>query len=167
MTAKIAKAPLEVLCEDGKADPWWHHYLYGTWNLCPECRRIEEASMATNRFPPIPENATSGEKYGPAMEIRSRPEAAEYFERLVEHSMKAGGLPREEAEKVERSNLGYFCGYYSPETMKRVFDLFSCAHPFFGTTTPTPGAALQMGLEAGRRSGDRPQSGEREGGKDT
>ena len=73
-----------------------------------------------------------GEKYGPAMTIIDQKEADEYFEKLVAHSMDCFGNTREEAEKNERHNLGYYAGYYDHETRERVEKLFNCAHPIFG-----------------------------------
>lgn len=92
---------------------------------------------------------TIGEKYGPAMEITDEAEAKRYFEKCVTHSM-GFGKSRAEAETIERSNLGYYAGYYDNETRKRVERLFSCAHPVFGKAvegTPTPEEAFTMGME--------------------
>jgi hypothetical protein len=92
---------------------------------------------------------TYGEAYGPAMEITVQEVADGYFERLVRWSMEQGGLSREEAEEVERQNLGYYAGYYGPEVRARVERLFRCAHPFFGAIAekgqPTPDEAFEMG----------------------
>jgi hypothetical protein len=79
----------------------------------------------------FPANITSGEKYGPAMQITDQAEADAYFEKCVQHMM-ARGRSREEAEQIERSNLGYYAGYYDTETRERVERLFRCAHPVFG-----------------------------------
>ncbi len=79
---------------------------------------------------------TVKEKYAPAMRIHDQAEADAYFERCVEHTMKyaedAWYKTREGAEEVERSNLGYYAGYYDTETRIRVERLFRCAHPVFG-----------------------------------
>ena len=60
---------------------------------------------------------------------------------------------REEAERIERENLGYFAGYYSNETRERVERLFKTAYPFFGAIAengaPTPEQALLAGIELG------------------
>ena len=96
---------------------------------------------------PLPKEITIGEAYKPAMAITDANEAQEYFEKLVAHSMLHGNS-RKEAEEIEKSNLGYFAGYYSNETRKRVEQLFSCAHPIFGTIangTPTPEQAFELG----------------------
>jgi len=97
---------------------------------------------------------TIGELYMPAMELETREEADAYFEKLVERCIR-GGKTREEAEKIERSNLGYFAGYYSHETRQRVERLFSCAHPVFGSIDdngpPTATEAFRAGLERGEK----------------
>jgi len=101
------------------------------------------------------ERVTIGEKYRPAMEIRSQAEADEYFRRLVEHQISFG-TTRERAEEVERQNLGYFAGYYDDETRARVERLFLCEHPVFGAIAengpPTAEEALRAGLELGART---------------
>lgn len=79
---------------------------------------------------------TMGEKYGPAMEMNEEAPARAYFEELVEHTMRVLKVGRPEAERTERSNLGYYAGYYDEETRQRVERLFRCAHPVFGKVTP-------------------------------
>ena len=75
---------------------------------------------------------TIGEKYRPAMEIKTEEEAKVYFEKCVKHTMRFG-VSRENAEVQERSNIGYFAGYYDTETRKRIEKLFLCEHPIFGS----------------------------------
>lgn len=97
----------------------------------------------------IPDKVTIGDKYGPAMKITDQEEADEYFKACVEHSMRLGST-REEAEKTERVNLGYYAGYYEHEVRLRVERLFRCAHPVFGKAelgVPTPEEAFQMGQD--------------------
>lgn len=95
---------------------------------------------------------TIGDKYRPAMEITDPIKAKEYFEMCVEHTMRFGKT-REEAESIERQNLGYFSGYYSNDTMVRVQELFCCAHPIFGRAmADTSGPTTEQTLEAGRRA---------------
>lgn len=91
---------------------------------------------------------TIRDKYEPAMKITDQAEADAYFEVCVEHNMSFGEHTREEGEKVERINLGYYAGYYNHETRLRVERLFHCAHPMFGKAaagTPTPEEAFEMG----------------------
>jgi hypothetical protein len=99
---------------------------------------------------------TIGELYGPAMEIVEQAAADAYFEALVQHMMQhgvEGPHSRAEAERITRSNLGYYAGYYSNETRARVERLFRCAHPIFGAvadyTPPTPEQALEIGFRLG------------------
>lgn len=96
-----------------------------------------------------PEKITFGDKYGPAMKIKTQAEADTYFERCVTHTMSSFGLSRDKAEETERMNLGYFAGYYDDETRARIEKLFRCAHPFFGSIakngTPTPEEAFAAG----------------------
>lgn len=80
-------------------------------------------------------DTTIEERYKPAMYVTTKEEAAEYFEALVFYRMTYGHT-REEAERIERSNLGYFSGYFGRETMIQVQELFSCEHPVFGKEPP-------------------------------
>ena len=81
----------------------------------------------------LPDKITYGEKYGPAMKIKDRAEAAAYFEACVQHTMRMRPCGREEAESIERQNLGYWAGYYDSGTRSRVERLFMCEHPIFGS----------------------------------
>ncbi len=86
------------------------------------------------------------------MEIVSQGAADAYFEELVNHQLSVNeGLTREEAERIERNNLGYFAGYCSHEVRAQVERLFRCAHPFFGAIAengpPAPMEAFRLGQE--------------------
>ena len=93
---------------------------------------------------------TYGEKYGPAMDIIDQAEADHYFQECVVHTM-AFGKTQEEAEAIERSNLGYYAGYYSDETRSRVERLFRCSHPLFGAIAERGAPTVEEALEAGKR----------------
>lgn len=54
------------------------------------------------------------------------------------------GKTREEAEQIERSNLGYYAGYHLDETRERVERLFRCAHPVFGSIAENGPATLEQ-----------------------
>lgn len=97
---------------------------------------------------PIPRDITIGEKYHPAMAVQTEGEARSMFERLVSHTM-SWGHAREKAEEIERSNLGYFAGYYDSETRVRVERLYRCVHPIFGRTGAVPVSAVDA-LAAGQ-----------------
>jgi hypothetical protein len=102
----------------------------------------------------LPDKLTIEEKYAPAMEVKTKKEAEEYFEGCVEHNMRTSGHSREEAEEIERGNIGYYCGYYSREDAERVMDLFGTQHPIFGRTWPTPQEAFEMGREFAEQEGE-------------
>ena len=93
---------------------------------------------------------TIGEKYGPAMKITDETEAKRYLEECIAHCM-SHGHSRAEAERIERSNLGYYAGYYGTETRLQVERLFDCAHPVFGKTAdgvPTMAESFAAGVNA-------------------
>lgn len=100
----------------------------------------------------LPLRITTGEKYDPAMKVTDQAEADEMFERLVRHSLATGASSRQEAERIERSNLGYYAGYYDQETRLRVEKLYRCTHPVLGPATiqHTPEEILKMGMEVGK-----------------
>jgi hypothetical protein len=85
--------------------------------------------------------------------ITDQVEADGYFEHLVQYNMSLGKT-REEAERIERSNLGYWAGYYDGATRERVERLFRCEHLIFGAIAekgpPTFEQALAMGERPGR-----------------
>jgi hypothetical protein len=106
-------------------------------------------------------NITIEEKYAPAMQITDQAEADAYFEILVQHSMD-WGQDHASAVAIEKSNLGYYAGYYDEETRHRVEKLFRCVHPYFGgiadVGAPTSEEAMQIGFDMGRRDADKQRS---------
>lgn len=105
---------------------------------------------------PFPADITTGAKYDPAMVIANQAAADAYFERCVEHQMRAGGVDRERAVEIEKANLGYWAGYYDNETRARVERLFKCAHPVFGAIAergaPSPEDCVAAGFNLAGRS---------------
>jgi hypothetical protein len=104
----------------------------------------------------LPRGISRAKKYDPAMTLETQQQADDYFVLLVEHCLRCSLTPmtRETAEKIERSNLGYWAGYFSNETRERVERLFRCEHPIFGSIAkngaPTAVQAFAMGLARGR-----------------
>lgn len=96
---------------------------------------------------------TFGQKYDPAMSITDQADADAYFEECVQHTMRVSGKFREEAERTERHNLGYWAGYYSHEVRERVERLFRCAHPIFGSIAKNGPPSVQECFEAGVKLG--------------
>lgn len=101
-------------------------------------------------------NISYGDKYSPAMEIMDQEAADKHFDELVRHNLSFGMTTIEEAQRIERSNLGYFAGYYDHETRARVERLFKCEHPVFGSIAengpPTTEEALLAGMQAGLKA---------------
>jgi len=115
-------------------------------------RRTERRrTMTTIPAPadPLPMQITLGDKYGPAMRLETQKDADAYFERLVAHCM-AHGSPRDDAERIERENLGYFAAYYGDETRARIERLFRCEHPILGAIATTGPVQPEAALEAGK-----------------
>lgn len=87
---------------------------------------------------------TYSAKYDLAMTLVDQGDADRYFEVLVQDRM-ASGKTREEAEEIERWELGYYAGYHLDETRERVERLFRCAHPVFGSIAEKgPGTLEQI-----------------------
>jgi hypothetical protein len=81
-------------------------------------------------FPDNPK--TMGEKYRPAMEVKTKKEAAAYFEACVQHHIQVTGSTREEAEAIQRHNIGYIAGYYDTKKRQRIWRLYGFGRPVFG-----------------------------------
>jgi hypothetical protein len=94
----------------------------------------------------LPDRMTVAEAYGPAMEVTTREEAQEYFEALVARCMRINHVSREQAERIERSNVGYFTGYCDSETAARCHALYGFGHPLFGTSRPSYEEAFLAGM---------------------
>jgi len=91
------------------------------------------------------------------MNITNQADADLYFEACVEHMMHFGKT-REEAEEIERINLGYYAGYYTNETRERVERLFKCAHPDFGKIAEHGAPTFEQAFDAGFLKGMRIKS---------
>lgn len=117
--------------------------------------KLTRAMMAGD----FPQMVTIGDKYGPAMAITTQADADAYFRRCVKHTMSFG-KSRQEAEAVERSNLGYYAGYGTPETRERVERLFKCKHPVFGAIAERGAPTADDAVIAGLRSGSAELRGE-------
>lgn len=88
-----------------------------------------------------------------AMEIKDKDDAIQYLNEYIKYIQddidKDPSRVNDNAEKIAKSNLGYFAGYYSNEVRERVEKLFCCSHPFFGSIKdngiPTNEQAFEMG----------------------
>ena len=97
----------------------------------------------------FPKNATVGDLYRPAMKIQTKREARRYLRRLIAYAM-AHGQTAAEAERIQKSNLGYFAGYYDEETRARVERLFDCKHPIFGAIAENGQPTFEQAFSAGK-----------------
>lgn len=84
------------------------------------------------------------------MSITDEALALKYFDALIVRHLRLTATSRDQAGAIERSNLGYFAGYYDHETRARVERLFNCAHPIFGAIAekgpPTAEEAFMAGV---------------------
>jgi len=106
----------------------------------------------------LAKDLTTEECYKPALEITDPDKAKEYLEALIERSMEHFDNSREEAERIEKGNLGYYSGYYGTEAMIRVHKLFDCEHPVFGKVEsaddlPSAEEIFEMGRKWAEESG--------------
>ena len=110
-----------------------------------------------------PENKkvlTYGEALSPAMSITDQKDADQYFEDYVKYTQKyLDEKPDEDgktAEEIVRINLGYYAGYCSDDTRKRIEKLFNCSHPIFGKIeeagSPTAKEAYEAGIRKAKES---------------
>lgn len=103
-------------------------------------------------LPELPDKCTMGDKYRTACEkVKTKEQADVWFEIIVKHNMTHSDPPhsREQAEDIERQNIGYFAGYYDSDVAQRVYQLFNCEHPIFGKIQPTPEQSLKAGMLLG------------------
>ena len=99
----------------------------------------------------LPHDITIGEKYNRAMTITDQKEADAYLSDLVIHCM-GFGTSADEAIDIEKSNLGYYAGYFDHETRLRVEKLFKCKHPILGDASKgevSPRELFELGYHAG------------------
>lgn len=93
---------------------------------------------------------TSSEIFNHAMLIEDQAEADAWIEKVLSENMEQHPeMDREKAERVLRSNIGYWAGYSDAETRERVERLFKCEHPVFGPIAKqgqvTPEQAFTLG----------------------
>lgn len=82
------------------------------------------------------DNISVEEKYKSITEILSQEEANKYFEECVKHTMGMSypvvAIGREEAESIERKNIGRFASSFNNEIRLRVEKLFKAVDPVNG-----------------------------------
>lgn len=102
------------------------------------------------------ETLTYGECLDPAMKITDQEDADQYkadyikfTEKFLVNGKSKSGLS---AEQIVNQNLGYYAGYYSPETRERVERLFKCSHPVFGSIKENGQPTAKEAFECGNQN---------------
>lgn len=74
----------------------------------------------------------------------------QYIQFILEDNDKVNTL--EEAERIAKSNFGYYAGYFDQEVCDIVYKTYQCSHPIFGDKPfdISPEEAYKKGLEIGR-----------------
>jgi hypothetical protein len=92
-----------------------------------------------------------------ALKIETKKDATQYMADYVKWIQnKSWDKPLiKEPLDIARENFGYWAGYYSNDTRRKIESLFECEHPYFGSIEkngpPTPKQAFEMGLAIGER----------------
>lgn len=96
---------------------------------------------------------TIGEIFDTALDLakNDKYEAGVFYNAYIDSVRDANGCSREEAEKIVKSNLGYFAGYYDSKTCDLIYKVYCTEHPVFGKKPfgISPEDAFKAGLEAG------------------
>jgi len=98
-------------------------------------------------------DATTGDLYGPAMNIHTEEDATEYMAALTRWSVLHHGQDLKVAWDTHLKNIGYFAGYFDEKTQKRVEKVFKTKHPIFGSASLgviRPEAAFEAGVAAAK-----------------
>lgn len=74
----------------------------------------------------------------------------QYIQYILEDNDKVNTI--EEAERIAKSNFGYYAGYFNQEVCDIIYKTYQCSHPIFGDKpfAVSPEEAYQKGLEIGR-----------------
>ena len=99
---------------------------------------------------------TFGEIFNEALELakENKNEAQEFFKQYIQLILEDNDEVNtiEEAERIAKSNFGYFAGYYNQEVCDIIYETYQCSHPIFGDKPfdVSPEEAYQKGFERGR-----------------
>ena len=76
---------------------------------------------------------------------------SEYVNYIYSNNDKVDSL--DEAEKIAKSNFGYFAGYYDQEVCDVIYKTYNCSHPIFGDKPFEISAeeAYKKGIEDGKK----------------
>ena len=99
---------------------------------------------------------TFGEVFNKALELakENKNEAQEFFKQYIQLILEDNDEVNtiEEAERIAKSNFGYFAGYYNQKVCDIIYETYQCSHPIFGDKPfdVSPEEAFKKGLERGR-----------------
>lgn len=96
---------------------------------------------------------TIGEIFDTALNLAKTDKyrAGVFFNVYVNYVQNANECNREEAEKIVKSNFGYYSGYFNKEVSNIIYSTYCCEHPIFGKRPfdVSPEDAYLAGLKAG------------------
>lgn len=100
---------------------------------------------------------TFGELFDYALNLakNDKQEAQNFFKEYIEYILEDNDNVKtiEEAERIAKSNFGYFAGYYDQEVCDIIYETYQCSHPIFGDKPFSVSAedAYKKGLEMGKK----------------
>lgn len=99
---------------------------------------------------------TMGEIFNTALDIANTADSDRcqaFLTSCIEYIMSKNNCNIAEAERIAKSNLGYFAGYYNNSVYETINKAYGAVHPVFGRNPfeVTPEEAYRNGLEAGRK----------------
>ena len=99
---------------------------------------------------------TFGELFDYALNLakNDKQEAQNFFKEYVQYILNDNDKVNtiEEAERIAKSNFGYYAGYYDQEVCDIIYETYQCSHPIFGDKPfgVSPEEAFKKGLEIGK-----------------
>ena len=99
---------------------------------------------------------TMGEIFNTALDIPKTTDSDRcqaFLTSYIEYIMSENNCNIAEAERIAKSNLGYFAGYYNNRVYESINKAYGAVHHVFGRNPfeVTPEEAYRNGLEAGRK----------------
>lgn len=104
------------------------------------------------------EITTIGEIFDVALQLakENKEEAHDFFKEYIKYIYDENDEVHslEEAERIAKSNFGYWAGYYSKETCNIIYETYQCSHPIFGSNPfgVSPEEAFKKGYELATKS---------------
>lgn len=79
--------------------------------------------------------------------------ASTFYNEYVQYVMDINKSDRDAAERIVKSNLGYFAGYYNKDVCDIIYSTYNCCHPIFGKSpfSVSPEEAFETGYKLGKQ----------------